>query len=108
MSKYPVDKSEEAWKQELSAEEYRIFVKQEQNIPSPVNTTLILKQEPTIAKGVAPHSMLQVQNLTVVAAGPLMTKALKALLSTAQIIPRYAPRRDTVRQLRWASRPCIQ
>ena len=25
MSKYPVDKSEEAWKQELSAEEYRIL-----------------------------------------------------------------------------------
>ena len=58
MSKYPVEKSEENWKQNSRQRNTASFDKREQNIPLPENTTIILNRAPTAAKVVAPRSTL--------------------------------------------------
>ena len=74
MSKYPVEKSEEAWKQELSAEEYRILRQAGTEYPFTGQYNAHFEAGTYHCKGVAPHSMLQVQNLIVAAVGLPMTK----------------------------------
>ena len=77
---FPVQKTEQEWKAQLSAEEYFVIPKKEPNAPTPVNTTCTLTMVPTRAVVAAPHSSPRTQNLIRTVVGlPLTRASLKAL-----------------------------
>ena len=78
-NKYPIEKSEKVWQEELSPEEFNILRKKGTEYAFSVNLMTTMRKEPTCVKDVESHSMRAIVNLTVIVVGPVMTNPLKEL-----------------------------
>ena len=80
--KYPIEKSEKAWKAELSPEEFKILREKGHRVPLyAANTTITMKREPIYARVVELHFTKVKVNLTAIVDGPVMTNPSKGLWS---------------------------
>ncbi len=70
----PVQKSEEAWLQELGPERYRILRQRERNTLELGNTTSTLNPVRTVAQAAEPLCSPRMASLTHIADGPVLTK----------------------------------